>query len=135
MNKVVLIVTLLAVFAHGIGHILFLMPALGVAGWGHSASSWLLTGRLGETVTRALAVVIWVLVIAAYMAGIYGFLIHSAWWSQALIGASVLSLIGLILFWANFQPVKAAIVFDLAIILSLQVFHWPPAEMASRAIS
>ena len=126
---------LLAVFAHGIDHILFLMPAIGVSGWGHPATSWLLTGRLGETVTRALAVVIWLMVIAAYLAGIYGFLSHSAWWSQVLLGASILSLSGLILYWANFQSVKAAILFDLVIILSLQVFHWPSAEMFSRAIS
>jgi len=35
----------LIIAAHGIGHILFLVPLLGIADWGQSARSWLLTGQ------------------------------------------------------------------------------------------
>ncbi len=125
MNNWLRIILLLTVFAHGIGHILFLIPALGLASWGQSAESWLLTNLLGDKLTRGFGVVIWSAVILAYLIGIYGFFAPTPWWPQMLIGASGVSAIGLLMFWASSSPVISAMVFDIVIILALQVFKWP----------
>lgn len=119
------IILLVAVFAHGVGHILFLMPTLGLAGWGQSTHSWLFTNLLGDKFTRGIGVVIWVAVILAYLIGLYGFFTQTNWWPQWLVGASGISALGLIVFWASSSPVLSAMVFDIVIILALQVFKWP----------
>lgn len=125
MNNWVHIILLVAVFAHGIGHVLFLMPTLGLASWGQSTQSWLLTSLLGDKLTRGFGTLIWVAVILAYLIGVYGFFTQTTWWPQLLVGASGVSAIGLFLFWASSSPVISALVFDLVIILALQVFKWP----------
>ncbi len=128
MNNWVRIILLVAVFAHGIGHILFLMPTLGFASWGQTTQSWLLSNLMGDKLSRGFGIVIWVAVILAYMSGLYGFFAQTAWWPQLLIGASGVSAIGLLLFWASSSPVISAMAFDIVIILALQVFKWPVAS-------
>jgi hypothetical protein len=125
MNNWLRILLLLAVFAHGIGHILFLMPFFGISIQGQSARSWLLTNLMGDGLTRGFGAVIWVAVILAYLFGLYGFFTQTSWWPQMLVGASGVSAIGLLLFWANSSPIVSAFVFDLVVILALQVFKWP----------
>jgi hypothetical protein len=54
-NEAIKIIIALTVFAHGVGHVLFLVPALGLASWaGQTGESWLLTGTFGPAVTRAI---------------------------------------------------------------------------------
>lgn len=125
MNNWVRILLLIAVLIHGIGHILFLIPTLGLTGWGQSTQSWLLTNLMGEKLTRGFGAVIWVAVILGYLIGLYGFFAQTSWWPQLLIGASGISAVGLLLFWANSSPVISALTFDIVIILALQVFKWP----------
>lgn len=125
MNNWVRIILLVAVFAHGIGHILFLIPALGFASWGQTAQSWLLTNLLGDKLTRGFGIMIWAAVILAYLIGLYGFFTQTPWWPQLMIGASGVSALGLFLFWASASSVSSAMVFDMVIILALQVFKWP----------
>ena len=125
MNNWVRIILLVSVFAHGIGHILFLVPMLGVANWGQSAQSWLLTNLMGDKLTRGFGAIIWLAVIIAYLIGLYGFINQTPWWPQLMIGASGVSAIGLLLFWGSSSPVISAMIFDIVIILALQVFKWP----------
>jgi len=125
MNNWVRIILLVAVFAHGIGHILFLIPMLGVASWGQSAQSWLLTNLLGDKLTRGIGAVIWLAVILAYLAGLYGFFAQTPWWPQLLTGASGVSAIGLLLFWVSTSPVISALIFDVVVIVVFQIFKWP----------
>jgi len=47
-------ILLAAVAMHGIGHVLFFGPAIGLADWG-SGHSWLLTNLLGDGVARTFA--------------------------------------------------------------------------------
>lgn len=117
----------IAIAMHGIGHILFLIPALKIADWGQSTRSWLLTGLLGDGLTRALAAVLWLAVLLAYAAGIFGFFTHAAWWQPVLIGASLASAVGLLLLWVNSAPapVISALIFDLALVSTLLIFRYP----------
>ena len=93
MNNWVRFILVLAVFAHGVGHVLFLAPALGVAGWGRTTRSWLLDGPFGDGPVRAVAALIWLAVILGYLAGLYGFFAQTSWWQGVLLSASELSAI------------------------------------------
>ena len=135
MNPVLQIVLVLAVFAHAVGHIFFLAPALGIAGWGQSGRSWMLTDVIGSPLTHTLGAGIWSLVILAYLAGIYSYLTSGDGWTQLLTGASLLSAIGLILFWDKSAPVRSAMAFNLIVILALQVFYGPVSETITRMYS
>jgi hypothetical protein len=115
----------LAVFAHGVGHVLFLVPALGVAGWGQSTRSWLLTDALGDSPVRAVAAVLWLAVILAYLGGLYGYFTQAAWGPGLLVSASGLSVLGLLVFWVNTPPTLSALTFDVLLIVALQFFRWP----------
>ena len=61
------IVLSLLIGAHGIGHILFLVPLLGIADWGQSNRSWLLTN---ESVARFAGSLLWIVAIAGFCAAI-----------------------------------------------------------------
>lgn len=121
------IVLALIIGAHGIGHILFLVPLLGMADWGQSAQSWLITA---ETPARLIGGLLWMAAMIVFSAAVYGLLGEYAWWrSVAAIGA-VVSTVGLIIFWVNpaTSPTVAALVFNLLVLASLFVLHWPSVE-------
>ncbi len=127
MNDWVRIATAVVIFAHGVGHVLFLMPALGVAMQGQTTSSWLLTGVLGNGLTRTMGAVLWAAVIVGYLAGLAGMFLHAAWWQPLLVAASVASAAGLVAFWSS--PVQApnvsALAADVVIALVVGMLHWP----------
>ncbi len=91
----------LLIAAHGVGHILFLVPLLGLANWGQASRSWLLTA---ETPARLIGSLLWITVIIAFGAAVFGLLGQQGWWRTAAIAAAVISSAGLILFWAT--PVR-----------------------------
>ena len=91
---------------HGIGHIMALLPALNISSkksWHHR--SWLLSGILGDTVSRALVILLFGAAMIGFIAaglGLLGWLVpHSAWQTLALYSA-VISLVALVLFWNAF---------------------------------
>ncbi len=101
-----LIVIVLVLLAHGIGHTMGLFPAFGWAssqGW--SSESWLLTPLIGELPARWIGVIIWVAGLLSFVAlalGTVGVVIPSSWCRPLGIFAAVISLIGLALFWNAF---------------------------------
>ena len=46
-----------------LGDILFLVPSLGIAEWGQSTRSWLLTNLVGDGVARAVGSLLWLVAI------------------------------------------------------------------------
>lgn len=113
------------VAAHGLGHVLFLVPLLGAANWGQTARSWL----LGEGwLARGVGSFIWLAVIVGFTAVAIGIFRLSDWWRIVAIGAAAVSTVGLLLFWANpvNSPVVSALVFNLLVLAALLFFHWPP---------
>jgi hypothetical protein len=130
---VVRIVLALVVFAHGVGHVLFLGPVLGLGAWaGQTGHSWVLTGVVGDGVARAVATVLWSAVIVLFVAGVAGFLAGADWWRATTIAAAALSVGGIVLYWDGLATTNAifALVTDAVILGGLLVAHWPSSELA-----
>ena len=118
------------VLAHGVGHLLFLGPSLRVVDWaGQTSHSWLLTGTLGEGPARAIASAIWIATVVLFVAGVGGFLLDSAWWRPMTVAGAVVSMLGMVLFWDGLATSNAAfaLAFDIVLLVSLLVVHWPVA--------
>lgn len=119
------------VLAHGIGHVLFLAPCLGIAQWGQSAHSWLLTKTLGDVATRVIGSLLWVAAIGMFVVAGGGLLGQNAWWRALAIASAGVSLLALILFagGGDTQPVLSAAIMDLAILVVLLWVHWPSVDL------
>jgi hypothetical protein len=123
----------LVVFAHGVGHVLFLGPVLGLGNWAdQTGESWILTGPIGEPATRAIATVLWSAVIVLFVAGVGGFLGGTEWWRTMTVAAAALSIVGIVAFWGGIASSSAifALVADAVILGALLVAHWPSTELA-----
>ena len=100
------IITGAVLILHGIGHAMALFPALNIAStenW--HFRSWLLTGLLGEPLSRAFVVILFGAAMVGFIAaglGVLGWLVpHSAWQSLAIVSA-IISMVALALFWNAF---------------------------------
>lgn len=123
----------LVVFAHGVGHLLFLAPAIGLGSWAdQTGESWILTGAIGEPATRVIATVLWLAVIVLFVAGVAGFLGGTEWWRTVTIAAAGLSIVGIVVFWGGIASSSAifALIADVVILGALLVAHWPSTELA-----
>lgn len=117
--------------AHGIGHILFLMPLVSSTNWGQSAQSWLL-GEGG--LAKIGGIVIWLVAMLGFLAAAFGIFREAAWWQSVAIAFAVISTVGLVLFWNKpaTSPAISALVFNLLILISLFIFHWSPVVQPSN---
>ena len=124
------IILAIVVGAHGIGHILFLMPLVSSTDWGQSAQSWLL-GSGG--VAKIIGIVIWLVALSGFLAAAFGIFRETTWWQTVAIVSAAVSTAGIILFWSKpaTSPTISALVFNLIILVSLLVFHWPTVVQAS----
>jgi len=126
------IVLAVVLLFHGLGHVLFLGPALRLVDWaGQTGQSWLLTATLGDGPSRAVASVVWTASIALFVAGAGGLLAGQAWWRGLTIAGAVLSLVGIAVFWDGIATTNAvfALVVDALVLGALLVAHWPSSEM------
>jgi hypothetical protein len=121
------------VLAHGLGHVLFLMPAVRLADWaGQTSHSWALTATLGDVPARGIAALIWTAAILLFTAGVAGFVTGDEWWRPIIIAAAIVSIGGLVLFWDGIATSSAvfALAFDVVVLVSLLVAHWPSVQTA-----
>jgi hypothetical protein len=133
------ILVALVILVHGIGHVLFLAPCLGMTQWGQAAHSWLLTQALGDGPTRAIGALLWLVVIVGFAAASVGLLgqqaLHigsgQAWWRPVASGAAGVSLLALALFASGIsrQPLLSAGLMDVAILVALLWVRWPSADL------
>ena len=97
--------TLISVFLilHGIFHFWYVAVSLRLfeyKSWmGWSGESWLLTSRIGDGGTRAIAAVLYSLAAIGFMASGVGLLMQESWFRLVLVGSVVFSLIATLLFW------------------------------------
>lgn len=121
------IILSLLIGAHGIGHILFLLPLLGIADWGVPSRSWLITG---ETSARLIGSLFWVVAIIGFSIAVYGLWKQETWWRSATLFAAVISTIGLALFWVTpvSSPLVSALIFNLVAMIALFIVHFPSVE-------
>jgi hypothetical protein len=125
------LVLAVVVLAHGVGHLLFLGPSLRIADWaGQTSHSWLLTETIGDGPSRAIASAIWITTVVLFVAGVGAFLLDSAWWREITIAGAVVSILGIVLFWDGLATSSAAfaLAFDVVLLVSLLLVHWPAAE-------
>lgn len=130
MSNWLRIVLAIVVGAHGIGHILFLMPLISSTTWGQSAQSWLLgDGGLAKIAGS----LIWLVSLVGFLAAAFGIFSETDWWQMAAIVSAAVSTVGLVLFWSKpaTAPAISALIFNLLVLVSLLVFHWPPAAQVS----
>lgn len=121
------IIIAVILIAHGLGHGLGMLAAIGVKlSPTHSPDSWLFTRLLGDTGARIIGFVIWLLALVGFVGaglGLLGWLVPAASVPALAIGASVISLAGLALFWNAFPfffPNKVGvIVVDVAVLVYL----------------
>jgi hypothetical protein len=127
------IIIAVVLFAHGVGHVMGVMPALGLSNiktW--SSHSWLLTPLLGETASRVISILLFLAALVGFIAATLGFLgwlvPHDAWRTLAVVSA-VISLVALALYWnafVSFIPNKVgAIAVNVATLACLLVLAWP----------
>jgi hypothetical protein len=120
---------------HGLGHVLGVLAALGFKLTPkHSADSWLLTGIVGEKISRGLVFVIFLAGTLAYVGaglGLFGWLVSVSMWAQWAVWAAVISLAGLALFFNAFPTFfpnwVGANAVNIAVLVALLWLHWPPA--------
>lgn len=118
---------IILIAAHGTGHILFLVPLLGIADWGQSTHSWLFTT---ESSARIVGSVLWIIAIVAFAAAAYGLLSEQTWWRDVAVIGAVISALGLLIFAS--QPVTSpaffAMAFNILVLGALLFVHWPSIE-------
>ena len=129
-NEIWRILIAVAVAGHGIGHVFFLVPSLGLAKWGQSGHSWLLS-RFGEAVVRPVGSLLWLLAIIGFVAAGFGIFDMQGWWRSLAIASAAISLLGITLFFDGlpFNPTINPVIFDVAVLVALLLARWPSASL------
>lgn len=113
--------------AHGVGHVLGWMPALGIARFqGLSSHSWLLSGLVGEDVAKLGAGVLFVLPTVGFVAAAAGLLTGQPWWRQVAVGSAVVSLACTALYPQAYSTSSTvgALVVNAAVLYAILVANW-----------
>jgi hypothetical protein len=109
----------IALFAHGIGHLLFLTNSWGIWKGDDEGRSWLFSAILsaGQTVEGIFGL-LWLIPLVGFVAVSWGYLTHQGWWSQLALASATISLAMIVLWWGGLVVGSAffALVFDLAVI-------------------
>jgi hypothetical protein len=124
-------VVALAVFAHGVGHVLF-MPLLSTSlGLQVTGRSWLLSPVLGEGIVRLAATTIAGAVLVGFVVATGGFLARTSWWRAVALGSAVASAVLVIAMWDGLPRSSAffALAFDAVVVASLVIAHWPAEQL------
>lgn len=113
--------------AHGIGHALGWMPALGLARFaGTSGDSWLLGGLVGEGATRAVAAGLFIVPTAGFIAAAVGLLLGQPWWRPVAAASAAVSLAGTALYPAAFPTgsTVGSVAVNLVVLYGVIVAAW-----------
>jgi|SRR5215204_1414825 len=108
-----------ALFAHGVGHLLFLANSWGLWKGAEEGRSWMFSGILGAGQTlEGIFGLLWLVPLAGFVAVSWGYLTQGGWWPQLALGSAIISLAMIVLWWGSLVVGSAffALVFDLIII-------------------
>lgn len=113
--------------AHGLGHVLGWMPALGVATFeGVSSRSWALTPAAGEGVARLFGGVLFLVPMAGFLVAAAGLLTGQAWWRQVAVGSATISLLATALYPQAFTTgsTVGSVAVNLVVLYGVLVAGW-----------
>ena len=119
------------VFAHGVGHVMFMPVLTGALRMQMSGHSWLLTDALGDGVVRIGASFAGAVVIAAFVGGAVALAFQLPMWRQLVIGGAILSAALIVLMFDGVQTSGAvsALAFDVVALGALLVAQWPSQSL------
>jgi hypothetical protein len=118
--------------AHGVGHVLGWMPALGVAQFeGVSSRSWLLAGVLGDG-ARLVAGIAFVLPTVGFLLAGAALVTGQPWWRQIAVGSAAASLACTALFPQAFTTGSTigSVAVNLAVLVGILVLGWGQSVVA-----
>ncbi len=79
--------------AHGVGHVMGWMPALGLARFeGVSSVSWLLSSTAGDSAARVVAIGLFAVPTVGFIAAAAGLLLGQPWWRSVAVASAATSL-------------------------------------------
>ncbi len=113
--------------AHGIGHVLGWLPAVGVVRFeGTAGDSWLISGIAGDWAGRLVAAVLFLVPTIGFVAAAIGLLTGQPWWRQVAVGSATISLAGTVLFPHAFPAgsAVASVMVNLAVLGGVLVLGW-----------
>ncbi len=119
---------------HGLVHLWYVVLSQGWVkfqtemGW--TGVSWLLTGFLGNKMTHILATIFYSVSAIAFVLSGIGFFAEQNWTRTALITASIISTLTILIFWDGklSQPVERGLLgllISLGVLIAAFVFKWP----------
>ena len=120
--------------AHGVGHVMGWMPALGIANIeGTSGSSWILAGPAGDQALRLIAVGLFVLPTIGFIAAAIGLLLGQAWWRPVAAASATVSLAATALFPHAFPAGSTigSVAVNVLVLYGALVSGWNPAGAAA----
>lgn len=123
------------IILHGLAHLWYYALSGGLVeikpemGW--SGKSWLLSDLLGNTTTRSLASVGYILATIAFIASGIGIFIESDWWRTVLVASAMFSSVVIILFWDGKPRMLVekgilGLLINVLILTALLILGWPP---------
>lgn len=116
-----------ALAAHGVGHTLGWMPALGVASFESvSSRSWVLSGILGDGGTRMAAGMLFAAPMVGFLVAAVGLITGQPWWRQAAVGSASISLLATALFPQAFTTgsTVGSVAMNVAVLYGIVVAGW-----------
>ena len=130
-----------ALLLHGLGHVgaivVLVAQRLGRStGPWRRARSWLLPS-LPASVAATVACVFWALSLIGFVAAsmsFWGVLVPGDLWRQLALASSVVSIVGIVLFfgiWPLFNTF-AALGMNIAVLVTQLWMHWPPPSMFGK---
>jgi len=116
-----------ALIAHGRGHF---------TGFWRPARSWLFP-TLAAPSARTVASIFWVLSTLGFVAAsmsFWGILVPGEAWRQLAVASSIVSMLGIALFWGTWPAFNtvAALAMNIAVLVTQLWLHWPPQAMFGR---
>jgi hypothetical protein len=113
-----------ALFAHGVGHLLFLANSFGYWKGEEEGRSSLFSGILGaEQTVEGIFGLLWLIPLVGFVAVSWGYLTQGGWWPQLALASAAISLAMIVLWWGSLVVGSAffALVFDLAVLVIVLV--------------
>jgi hypothetical protein len=131
--------SLFAIFVmlHGLVHLWYFSLSRGLVAFkpemGWSGRSWLFTSLLGDSVTRSIASVVYLVASVAFLASGVSLFARVGWWRPLLTASSCFSAAVILLFWDGrtqliVQRGLIGFLINLGVLLLILVVRWPSPQ-------